>query len=126
LAECRKRGWIAQVVERRILFGCIDIIALVPPSHHLLSNGQIIGIQATSGTNHAARITKSRAEPRLAAWLGAGATFAVWSWSKKGPRGKRKVWMLRETRVEQPIATYESLGLALKQAQDEAMEVING
>lgn len=39
LAECRKRGWIAQVVERRIpksfvtvdFIGCIDVIAIVAP-----------------------------------------------------------------------------------------------
>lgn len=101
LAECRKRGWIAQVVEQTIprtfikrdLFGCIDIIAVAKP---LNDAGGIIGIQVTSGSNHAARLAKAKAEPRIAAWLSAGAKFFVWSWAKQGARGERKRWMLRE------------------------------
>lgn len=132
LAECRKRGWHAQVVEQTIprtfikrdLFGVIDIIAVTPSKErvgglccvykrpydckpgeytcaecgttNVIEPGHIIGIQATSGTNHAARIEKSRAEPRLVAWLRAGGRFEVWSWAKQGARGKRKTWTLRE------------------------------
>jgi hypothetical protein len=96
LAECRKRGWTAAVVEkwnphariRQDLFGCIDIVALTPEG--------ILGIQACAGSSHAARREKARQEPRLSAWLGAGARFSVWSWSKRGERGKRKLWALRE------------------------------
>jgi hypothetical protein len=99
LAECKKRGWTAGIVERRIpyrpisidLFGCIDIVAIT-------STG-IMGIQACAGASHAARRTKALAEPRLATWLGAGARFAVWSWSKRGERGKRKLWALREEEI---------------------------
>jgi hypothetical protein len=95
LAECKRRGWTAQVVEQTIpysfikrdLFGIIDILALT-------ENG-ILGIQATSGTNHSARITKARAEPRLATWLARGGSFEVWSFAKRGERGKRKTWTLR-------------------------------
>ena len=118
LAECKRRGWIAQVVEkwnpharvRQDLFGCIDIVACVPVSYpskkHPLEGidvfipteqpSYILGIQACAGSSHAARKTKALAEPRLRAWLGAGARFEVWSWSKRGPRGKRKTWQLRE------------------------------
>jgi hypothetical protein len=99
LAECRRRGWPAQVVEQTIprtfikrdLFGFIDIVALTPDG--------LLGIQATSGTNHAARITKARQQPHFAAWLRSGARFAVWSWSRRGDRGKRKLWTLREESV---------------------------
>ena len=99
LAECKKRGWTAQVVEQTIprtfikrdLFGIIDILAITPDG--------LLGIQATSGTNHSARIAKARQEPRLATWLRAGAHFAVWSWAKRGDRGKRKLWALREESV---------------------------
>ncbi len=43
LAECRKRGWTAQVVEhwnphahiRQDLFGVIDIVALIPPEDRI-------------------------------------------------------------------------------------------
>jgi hypothetical protein len=96
LAECRKRGWIAGVVEQTIphtfikrdFIGIIDIIALTGTG--------ILGIQATSGANHAARMTKAKAEPKLAKWLADGGRFAVWSFAKQGERGKRKTWKLRE------------------------------
>lgn len=97
LAECRKRGWTAQVVERfnsytkrRIdLFGVIDLVVITP--------GGILGIQTTSGSggNHSARMLKARTEPRLRLWLEAGGKFEVWSWAKRGARGKRKTWTLR-------------------------------
>lgn len=95
LAECRKRGWTAQVVEkwvepakRRVdLFGAIDIVAITP--HGLL------GIQACAGASHAARMAKAKALPVIGAWK-RWAGFAVWSYSKRGPRGKRKLWTLRE------------------------------
>lgn len=103
LAECRKRGWIAQVVERynsytkqRIdLFGCIDIVVITPEG--------ILGIQAAAGSrqdgrgggDHATHRTKILAEPRIGAWLRAGQRFELWSWAKRGDRGARKLWTLR-------------------------------
>lgn len=98
LAECKRRGWQAQVVERfnphaRIrqdLFGCIDVIACVPPDDAF--HGEILGIQATSGANHASRLKKAAQEPKLAAWRAAGGRFAVWSWR----RGADRKWKLRE------------------------------
>ena len=105
LAECKRRGWTAQVVEkwnpharvRQDLFGCIDIVAIAPPDDEILGSPRIIGIQATSnnGGNHAAHRAKILAEPRIKAWLEAGAALELWSWAKQGPRGKRKVWTLR-------------------------------
>lgn len=99
LKECKRRGWTAQVVERWVpfarrrvdLFGCIDLVALTP-------NG-ILGIQACAGSSHAARLAKANAEPRLSAWRDAGGLFAVWSWAKRGAKGKRKRWALREEAV---------------------------
>lgn len=98
IAECKRRGWLAQNVEQTIphtfikrdLFGCIDIVAVTPDG--------ILGIQATGGQGgvHAARVTKILAEPRMRAWLAAGASLAVWSWRKGGAVGKRKTWTLRE------------------------------
>lgn len=106
LAECRKRGWIAGVVERRIpfpkprgtkfdLFGVIDVVAVEP--------GQkgAIGIQSTSnssgrqGGHHADHRAKILAEPRALVWLEAGNRLELWSWSVQGARGKRKLWTLR-------------------------------
>ncbi len=99
LAECKRRNWTAQVVERRIpysnvtvdLFGCIDIVCL--------TGSGILGIQATSGTNHSARVQKARTEPRLAKWIADGGRFEVWSFAKRGPRGKTKRWTLRVEEV---------------------------
>lgn len=105
LAVCRKRGWLADVVERRLprgfvtqdLFGFIDAVAL---------DGRpgILGIQATgdSSGNVAARITKIATERRAAAvaWLEAGNRVQVWGWGKKGAAGKRKLWTLRVVAVE--------------------------
>lgn len=104
LAECKKRGWIAQVVEQTIphtfikrdLFGVIDIIAITP--------GGILGIQATSGTNHAARIAKAEQEPRLAAWLSCGALFEVWSWSKRAKKVNGRQWQLRASSVSRNVS----------------------
>lgn len=107
LAQLREWGCEAQVVERynrfakrRIdLFGVIDIVALYPTN--------IVGIQACAGSSHAARMSKIRSEPRVAMWLAAGGRLQVWSWSKRGARGKRKKWTLR---VEE-VANGRSMGL---------------
>lgn len=97
LALCKKNGWVAQVVERwnpyarvrQDLFGIIDIVVLDG------GPGGPLGVQVTSGSNVAARLEKARQEPRLAAWLASPARFEVWGYSKKGARGKRKLWELR-------------------------------
>lgn len=100
LAECKRRGWPVQVVERwnsfakrRIdLFGVIDLVAITPTG--------ILGIQACAGSSHSARLAKVVAEPRTTQWLAAGARLAVWSWAKRGAKGKRKQWSLREQELE--------------------------
>ena len=100
LAELRRRNWkahgvVEQVVPRtfikRDFLGVIDLIAVTPDG--------ILGVQVTSGTNHAARRTKALAEQRLQLWLEAGGRFAIWSWSKRGAAGKRKQWALREEAI---------------------------
>lgn len=94
--ELKKLGFTSAIVERwnphakvrQDLFGCLDLVAMK-------EGIGILGIQATSGANHAARRDKAMAEPRLKTWLLCGARFEIWSWSKKGARGKRKKWELR-------------------------------
>jgi hypothetical protein len=98
LAECRKRGWSAQVVERfnsftkrRIdLFGCIDIVVITPDG--------ILGVQACAGGDHSTRRNKILLEPRIKQWLDAGGLFEVWSWSKKGHR-----WHVRIDDVSEAV-----------------------
>jgi hypothetical protein len=103
LAECRRRGWEADIVERRVhrfvtkdFLGCIDIIAITPDG--------FLGIQACAGASHAARASKCRQQPRLATWFDRGAQVAVWSWSKRGGIGKRKLWQLREEYIVPVVA----------------------
>lgn len=59
----------------------------------------LMAIQSTSGSNHSHRVEKSLANPELQNWLHCGVNFYVYSWSKKGPRGKRKVWQPRITQL---------------------------
>lgn len=132
LKECRSRGWIAQVVEQTIphvfikrdLFGCIDIVAIVPseirrpncmtcvykrpyggepfecPNCKTTNDvlpSHIIGIQATGGQGgaHAARVRKIKAEPRARQWIEAGCRLEVWSYALRGAAGSRKTYELR-------------------------------
>lgn len=99
-------GWKAQVVEhwnafakvRVDLFGVIDIIAITPFG--------IMGIQATSGDNHAARRTKSLASNELRSWIEVGGHYEIWSWSKKGERGAAKHWALRRDPIAKSFFSY--------------------
>lgn len=99
LAECRKRGWPAGVVERFVhfpppghrvdLFGCIDIVAL--------TDSGTLGIQASPGSVHAAHRTKILAEPKAREWLARNNRLELWSWAKRRPGGPgtRERWTLR-------------------------------
>ena len=103
LAECRKRGWRACVVEkwiaqarRRIdVYGFGDVLALDGKPGSLL-------IQATTTANAPSRVTKIRGECAEAAsdWLRAGNRIAVWGFARRGAAGKRKLWTLKEYPIE--------------------------
>lgn len=90
----REQGWTAQVVEhwnpfarRRIdLFHVIDIVAV------RADHPGVLGIQCTSASNAAARLTKAKTEPALRVWLASGNKFEVHSHGKRGARGERKLW----------------------------------
>lgn len=121
LAECRKRGWPAGVVEKFVrfpppghlvdLFGCLDLVAIVPPfdkdGNGWPEPGAILGIQACAGPSHAPRRAKILAEPRAKAWVEAGGRLELWSWSKRGDRGKQKRWTLRVETYAEMLATVE-------------------
>ena len=95
----REIGYTCQVVEyyhhpskkRRDLFGCIDIVAAHPDLG-------ILGVQATSGSNHSARFKKACRCP-VYNWLKGGAHLQVWSWQKRGKVGQKKLWGLRVQQV---------------------------
>ncbi len=103
MAELRKRGWTAAIVEKWVrfpppghhvdLFGVIDIVAL--------TGDGIVGIQASPGSRHAAHRDKILAEPRARLWVENGCRLELWSWSMRGAKGKQKRWTLRvETYAE--------------------------
>lgn len=95
LAHLKALGYTAKVVEkwnpfahiRQDLFG-IDVLALKVGE-------PVLVVQATSGTNHSARRTKLESSGFIALWKQSGAALEIWSWSKRGPRGRRKIWQLR-------------------------------
>lgn len=117
LAELRKRGWPAGVVEKFVrfpppghhvdLFGVIDVVAIVTALDGKCAGVPMgvatLGIQACAGGNgdHARRRTKILAEPRAQQWVEAGNRLELWSWSKRGGAATRKLWTLRvETYAE--------------------------
>jgi hypothetical protein len=99
LAQLRKDGWLAEVVERfipgarvrRDLFGFIDIVAM----HH--AHVGLLGIQVTTTGHMADRLAKMTAPPirdRLQLWFTVVGPVHIWGYAKRGPRGQRKTWQL--------------------------------
>lgn len=119
LERLRADGFIVEVVEKTIprcfikkdFIGCIDLIAF--------RKGEIIGIQATSGSNHAARRTKSLDVLELNSWIEAGAHFEIWSWSK--PKTGRS-WDLRRERLTPEQISKAHFELRMKLTAEEVAE----
>ncbi len=92
LKQLRKEGYLVAVVEkwnshvgiRQDLFGFGDILAVHPMGKVFML------VQATTNSNVAARLTKSKAVPNLGLWLMAGGVFEVWGWVKRGARWECK------------------------------------
>jgi len=78
--------WIPKVKQRVDLFGFIDIVAIRPGKDGCL------GVQATSRSNVAARRTKILGLNPARVWLQTGNRIWIVGWSKKGAKGKRKLW----------------------------------
>ncbi len=82
LERLRADGWTAAVVEkwnpharvRNDLFGFVDVLAL--------RDGVTLAVQATSGSNAAARVKKIAEAEHLAAVRAAGWRIEVWGWRK--------------------------------------------
>lgn len=106
MEHLRKLGYAVDKVERRNpvtrktndLFGFIDLLALETSGEIYPS---LLAIQATTTSNLSARIKKSLENPLLKSWLSVqGAEFECWGWSKRGARGKRKLWYLKRVRFQ--------------------------
>lgn len=97
LALLRKVGWTVQVVERwnpharvrQDLFGCIDIVCITEGFEGVLA------VQTTTSKNVASRIAKISENPTAALWLRSGNSLSVHGWSRRGERGRRKLWQCR-------------------------------
>ena len=117
IAVCKESGWPHGIVEywserafmRVDLWGVIDILVLD-------DDPGVLAVQACAGASHATRRkkiiktirgesaygdTKQRVavadlkSRALVRWLEKGNRLEVWSWSKSGPKNKRKLWTLR-------------------------------
>ena len=98
LAVLRARGclcWISEhynAFSRRRVdgFGFADILCLTP------GETGVLAVQTTTSSNLAARRTKIQALSAADLWLACGNRICLHGWSRKGARGKRKAWTLRE------------------------------
>lgn len=96
LSLCKRNGIEAGIVEkwnhhahiRQDLFGFIDIVAM--------NGGNVIGIQATSGSNVSARVKKILANPKALLWLRSGGLLYVHGWRKPA---KSRRWECREVEI---------------------------
>ena len=73
--------------------GFADIIAYSP------ALGIIVACQTTTTGHQANRLAKILSLDSAGAWMKAGGKIHVHGWSKRGPRGKRKLWTLTVTPV---------------------------
>ena len=117
LRECRRRGWSACIVERWIAparqrvdaFGFGDVLAVDPetPDTYLIQaciTGHVLDRAAKilgkpEGDDERALRRADRIVADATAWLAAGNRIVVWGWAKRGARGKRKLWTLREMEI---------------------------
>lgn len=96
LDYCRNVGWTPAVTERwnphamirQDLYGFLDLVVL---------DGKpgLLGIQATTQSNAAARMEKIQQEERAKKWLAAGLRVEVWGWRKIKGNTKRLHWAVR-------------------------------
>jgi hypothetical protein len=99
----RALGFIVARVEQRLpipgkfvtrdAFNFGDLLVAKP-------NYGVALVQVTSRSNMNARERKAREIPELKVWLDSGGKFLLHGWGKKGPRGKRKKWAMREIQFE--------------------------
>jgi|WetSurMetagenome_2_1015567.scaffolds.fasta_scaffold664019_2 hypothetical protein len=107
--ELERQGYLVWIVEvwlawgnvRRDLYHFADLVAIRPDCQGVLA------IQAT-GEDVLEHVRKllfgykdakgKQIEPNiyLPVWLKAGNQFFIWAWRKRGDRGKRKTWQLRQ------------------------------
>lgn len=107
LDALRTNGWSTHVVEKWITipnipgggkridaFNFGDILAMRAPVGDL--PGSIALVQVCPGASHAQHKAKILAIPEFQIWKQAGGRVFLVSWAKRGPRGEKKRWVMRE------------------------------
>jgi len=108
LKYLRDHGYTAEKTEhfnfyakkRQDLFGFIDVLAV--NDEHLLA------LQVSDGAHHAGHTSAIKALP-VARQLVFHMDVEIWSWSKRGRRGKRKLWALRRESLTAKLLPKKSL-----------------
>ncbi len=91
--ECQVVEYFNSFSKKRVdLFGIIDIVA----AHPTLG---ILGVQATTGSNHSARFKKACRAGRVRKWLVGGAHLQIWSWRKAAKKIDGRIWTVRTQSV---------------------------
>ncbi|HZZ98337.1 MAG TPA: hypothetical protein VFG51_00210 [Candidatus Saccharimonadia bacterium] len=97
LKKLRDEGWTAAVVEkwnphvgiRQDLWGFGDLLCF--------KDDVVLIVQTTVAANVATRLLKIEANPITKRWIASQyRLIVVHGWSKRGARGKRKLWTCRE------------------------------
>ena len=85
--------WNAFAKVRQDLFGFIDVLAV--------RGDTVIAVQTTTGDNVSARYQKMRYLPAVVHWLeSATRKLVIHGWSKRGAKGKRKLWDCRTVNLK--------------------------
>ena len=87
--------WNQYAKVRQDLFGFIDVLAMSTKLGPMDTTSGLLGVQTTSGANHASRRTKILSLPAAKQWVLLGNRIWVLSWSKTGAKGKKKQWTPR-------------------------------
>lgn len=93
--------WNQWIMQRRDLYNMCDLVAI----RHDRSG--VMGIQCCGEDvgSHVTKLLEGYTDGKgkvwgkneyLPVWLSAGNTFFIWAWRKRGARGERKTWKLRE------------------------------
>jgi hypothetical protein len=103
LKALREAGYSVCVVEKWLpargtmkfgiridAFGFGDLLACKPETK------EIALVQTTDHTSFSKHKIKILAIPEFQIWKDAGGVVRLHGWAKRGPRGARKVWTLRE------------------------------
>ncbi len=98
--------WNAHVGIRQDFCGGIDVIAFRGQRDYMgidretfFTRPVVVGVQCCASSGLAAHRTKLLAELRMREWIAAGGRLVLHAWSKKGAKGRRKLWTLTEEEI---------------------------